>query len=113
MFLGGVIVIITYITSLAANEKLFYAHNFSLTWFLPLFIFLCSPLEENFKAGLSSNVSFVGGLYEINFLATLIFCFLVLLLAIVRVIKLMKLAEGPLIKRLWKSNLTKIYACQV
>jgi len=31
MFLGGVIVIITYITSLAANEKLFYAPNFSLT----------------------------------------------------------------------------------
>jgi hypothetical protein len=55
----------------------------------------------------------VGGLYEINFLAALIFCFLVLLLAIVRVIKLIKLAEGPLIKRLWKSNLTKIYACQV
>jgi len=101
MFLGGVIVIITYMTSLAANEKLFLVPNFKkFSLAPPLFLVLIFVQEDYTKFILTSEFSFVGGVFSVRFVFQLLTCFLLLLLAIIRVIKLIKLEDGPLVKRL-------------
>lgn len=100
MFLGGVIVIITYMTSLAANEKLFLVPNFKKFSLAPPFLVLIFVQEDYTKFILTSEFSFVGGVFSVRFVFQLLTCFLLLLLAIIRVIKLIKLEDGPLVKRL-------------
>ncbi len=98
IFLGGVIVIITYIASLAANEK------FSRPKIRSLRILLLAPgvllFDHIRKTKISSAFLFSGALYEPLLLRCTIFCFLILLLALIRAVKLIKLEEGPLVKRL-------------
>merc|ERR1739846_235111 len=75
VFLGGVIILIIYINTLAINEKFYF-------------------YKINFSNSISIN------LYEsINFLS-LIFLILYLLLTLICVVKLVKFEYGPLIKRL-------------
>ena len=98
IFLGGVMVIIMYITSLAANEKMF----FSPKNLFPLFMIILSfiPLSGHQKFFLSRNFIFVKRVYETTFIFLLIGRFIILLIGIIRVIKLIGLEKGPLIKRL-------------
>lgn len=87
-------------TSLAANEKLFLISNLKSFSLVPIFLVSIFFIRESFKIKISSNFIFVAAAYELNFILILIICFLFLLLAIIRVIKLIKLEDGPLVKRL-------------
>ncbi len=100
IFLGGVIVIITYITSLAANEKLFISLEAKRIVFLIAFLLAAFPSAGHQKLTQGRNFIFVKRAYEPIFLFLLIRRFIVLLLRIIRVIKLISLEKGPLIKRL-------------
>ena len=99
-------VIVIYITSLAANEK-----NPYLALPNNLFIFFFAaflPLIDTRAAQKStSSFAFVKIIYEVEFFFCLALCFFFLLVALIRVVKLVKLEEGPLVKRLLKSNLQK------
>lgn len=112
IFLGGVIVVVTYIVSLASNEKTFFSVKFSKGFRAALLLVIIFFLDSQTAHGIASSAVIVKPLYESEFTQTLIFCFFILLLALIRVVKLLKLEEGPLVKRLLKSNLIKIYACQ-
>jgi hypothetical protein len=98
IFLGGVIILITYITSLAANEKS-YSINFLSINRLG-YIFLLFFLDESFAYERSSSLSLAKTLFEQESSGALIFCFIRLLIVLIRVIKLVKVETGPLIKRL-------------
>ena len=100
MFLGGVIVIIIYITSLAANEKYFWASKFNWLNLTPLRLMGAFVIEDGPKKIIRRKFSFVGSLFELGFIIFLLSCFVILLLAIISVIKIIKLEEGHLIKRL-------------
>lgn len=91
---------ITYMVSLASNEKTFLNYNFSIVTLLAFTssTFLVFDLQ---KLGEVASLSlFVGPLYEVEGAQPLIFSFSMLLVALIRVVKLIKLEEGPLIKRL-------------
>lgn len=107
IFLGGVMVIIIYITSLAANEKIFWTSKFSWLNLTPLVFISVFVIDERTKKIIRRNFSFVGDLFGLSFIIFLLGCFIILLLTIISVIKIIKLEEGPLIKRLWESNLKK------
>merc|ERR1712179_901974 len=77
VFLGGVIILIIYISTLAANEKYKNIINF-----------------------ISINNTAVGILYESSNFTLSLFLILYLLLTLVCVVKLVKFESGPLIKRL-------------
>lgn len=112
IFLGGVIIIITYITSLAANEKAFKQGGikFLPVTIIPLWLFF---FDDASASKLLSSARLAKSLFEGEFSGILIFCFLILFLALISVVKLLKIEEGPLVKRLLKSNLIKIYICQI
>merc|ERR1712148_109517 len=80
VFLGGVIILIIYINTLAINEKFFFTKN-------------------NFiKINTRNSIALL--IYEnINFYI-IIFLILYLLLTLICVVKLIKFEHGPLIKRL-------------
>lgn len=102
VFLGGVIVLIIYIRTLAANEKIFFkvTNKMVIFTFLSLIILLFLFLEKNLKIKTSIGVIVAGSLYECSNISTLIFLIIYLLLTIVCVVKLVKFESGPLIKRL-------------
>jgi len=102
VFLGGVIVLIIYIRTLAANEKIFFkvTNKMVIFTFLSLIILLFLLLEKNLKIKTSIGVIVAGSLYECSNISTLIFLIIYLLLTIVCVVKLVKFESGPLIKRL-------------
>lgn len=118
IFLRGVMVIITYMSSLAANEKIFFG-GLKLKRSSIFFIFIIIFLDEVDVKKINSSFSFVRNLYDLRIFLTLLFCFLSLLLALIRLVKLIKLEEGPLVKRLLGPNLKKniylsnIKYCQV
>ena len=101
-------VIVIYITSLAANEKSPYL---ALPNNLFIFFFAAFPPLMDTRAAQKSTSSFafVKIIYEVEFFFCLILCFFFLLVTLIRVVKLVKLEEGPLVKRLLKSNLQKKY----
>lgn len=99
VFLGGVIIIIIYITSLAANEKNFFL-GYTRYSFYSLIFFILVFIDMDLRKKLGSRQEMVKSLYEQEFTQSLLFCFFFLLLALVRVVKLIKLEEGPLVKRL-------------
>ena len=102
VFLGGVIVLIIYIRTLAANEKIFFkvTNKMVIFTFSSLIILLFLLLEKNLKIKTSIGVIVAGSLYECSNISTLIFLIIYLLLTIVCVVKLVKFESGPLIKRL-------------
>ena len=106
IFLGGVIIIIIYMTSLASNEKNLRI-NFLSTPILILAGAATPFIDSRFSAKSSSSFEFVKVLYELEFFFSLILCFFFLLTALIRIVKLIKLEEGPLVKRLLKPNLKK------
>ena len=101
VFLGGVIILIIYINTLAINEKFFFYKISNKFLYLILFIVLAQIIFSKnffFKINLSNFIAI--GLYEsINFIS-LIFLILYLLLTLICVVKLVKFEYGPLIKRL-------------
>merc|ERR1712008_561048 len=99
---GGVIVLIIYIRTLAANEKIFFkvTNKMVIFTFLSLIILLFLLLEKNLKIKTSIGVIVAGSLYECSNISTLILLIIYLLLTIVCVVKLVKFESVPLIKRL-------------
>lgn len=79
---------------------------------LPFFIFI-SFFDDQFFSEISSSTSLAKILFEQENFSLLLFCFLSLLIVLISVIKLLKIERGPLSKRLLKSNLIKIYVCQI
>nr|UDF84429.1 NADH dehydrogenase subunit 6 [Phyllodiaptomus tunguidus]UDF84442.1 NADH dehydrogenase subunit 6 [Phyllodiaptomus tunguidus] len=98
MFLGGVMILITYMVSIASNEKALAFNLSPLIIFFLLFFFLMNDEHSTLKQ--SSTSLFVSPLMEKEFSALLIFCFCMLLFALISVVKLIKLESGPLSKRL-------------
>ena len=101
VFLGGVIVLIIYINTLAINEKFFLYKIFNKSLFLLMFIILFQIIFfKNFfiKINLSNFISII--LYESMNSVSLLFLILYLLLTLICVVKLVKFEYGPLIKRL-------------
>lgn len=102
MFLGGVIVLVVYITTLAANEKLTNKKGFAWALLGPgVFLLGMAPLlpftsvsEGPFHVKVS-----VTSLFEAANTALYLFSVFYLLLALVCVVKVIKLEKGPLVKR--------------
>merc|ERR1712150_157440 len=91
VFLGGVIVLIIYMNTLAINEKfLFYKVKTKSAYFLMVLI----SIQILFYTNISIN------LYDSINMINLIFLILYLLLTLICVVKLVKFEYGPLIKRL-------------
>ena len=101
VFLGGVIILIIYINTLAINEKFFFYKISNKFLYLILFIVLAQIIfSKNFFSKINLSNFIAIGLYEsINFIS-LIFLILYLLLTLICVVKLVKFEYGPLIKRL-------------
>jgi len=102
VFLGGVMVLIIYMCTLAANEKfkvirLGHVMGPFLLLSLPLSL-IFRPIFNRFKTGIENMAT--GIRYERHNLTVLLFLMLYLLLAMVRVVKLVKFESGPLIQRL-------------
>ena len=100
MFLGGVIVLIIYINTLAINEKFFFIKkNFSFI-FSSIIILLLFLIRKNNFIKINTRNSIALLIYEnINFYI-MVFLILYLLLTLICVVKLIKFEYGPLIKRL-------------
>merc|ERR1712198_91249 len=96
VFLGGVIILIIYIRTLAANEK--FISNYTIFNLLIFSFIIINYYYCNYI--LSERISSVISIYEISFYNFLVFLIIYLLLTIVRVVKLVKFETGPLIKRL-------------
>jgi len=102
VFLGGVIVLVVYMTTLAANEKLintrgargglvgFLLRRLSLS---PLLTLVASAAE------LPRTKIVVISLFEASNTTVYVFRVFYLLLALVCVVKVIKLEKGPLVKR--------------
>lgn len=103
VFLGGVIILIIYISTLAANEKFRILEinwvNISIVFFLRILIITIIKYK-NIINFISINNTAVGILYESSNFTLLLFLILYLLLTLVCVVKLVKFESGPLIKRL-------------
>ena len=103
MFLGGVIILIIYIRTLAANEK-FRSSSLSLENLVIISIItLIIVSTYNIKYGygfVNMNNTALGVAYEASNFSLLMFLLIYLLLTLVCVVKLVKFESGPLIKRL-------------
>lgn len=103
VFLGGVIILIIYIRTLAANEK-FSLLNIKFRkviffFYLRLLLMILIKYKNIFNFVRLNNTA-VGILYESSNFTLLIFLIIYLLLTLVCVVKLVKFESGPLIKRL-------------
>nr|QGX04661.1 NADH dehydrogenase subunit 6 [Undinula vulgaris] len=102
VFLGGVMILIIYMSTLAANEK--FISNYTMFNLMPLVILLIfSFMMMNYyycNYMLSESISSVMSIYEMSFYNFLVFLMIYLLLTMVSVVKLVKFETGPLIKRL-------------
>nr|ADT63592.1 NADH dehydrogenase subunit 6 [Calanus sinicus]ADT63604.1 NADH dehydrogenase subunit 6 [Calanus sinicus]ADT63617.1 NADH dehydrogenase subunit 6 [Calanus sinicus]ADT63630.1 NADH dehydrogenase subunit 6 [Calanus sinicus]ADT63643.1 NADH dehydrogenase subunit 6 [Calanus sinicus] len=102
VFLGGVMVVIIYMSTLAANEKFSFSISpvSSVTsaglMLSGLVVLKFKHLTEHTTAGLVAS----GSLYESGLMSGLIFLMVYLLLALVAVVKLVKFESGPLVARL-------------
>merc|ERR1712055_1018333 len=100
VFLGGVIILIGYIRTLASNEKIEFKLNKIILYFI-LSIFNIILLKENYIFSIQSySLSWVNSIYYTNHNILILFLFIYLLLTIVCVIKLIKIEGRPLVKRL-------------
>lgn len=98
VFLGGVIVLVIYIRTLAANEK-FDKLSFNKSFFFLILIYLY--LDNRFiRTKRAINTNLVINLYESNYRTIMVFLIRYLLLTILCVVKLVKFDKGPLVGRL-------------
>lgn len=102
VFLGGVMVIIIYISTLASNEKFFLSTSLanSLTAISILVVGLVSLKFKYLTSHTTVGIIASGSLYESGLMRRLIFIIVYLLLTIVSVVKLVKFESGPLVARL-------------
>merc|ERR1712112_546078 len=101
VFLGGVMILIIYIRTLAANEKFIVPKSsryliFILVFLLPKFF----SNYYNYTIKSSSNSRIIINLYEYSNISISIFSIFYLLFTIVCVVKLVKFERGPLVGRL-------------
>ena len=101
VFLGGVIVLIIYMRTLAANEK-FRLPKFSnpLRFLVLTGIMLILPNISRLRFKNRQSINIVINLYEYSNRRLSIFLILYLLITIVCVVKLVKFEKGPLVGRL-------------
>jgi len=100
VFLGGVIILIGYIRTLASNEKIELKLN-KIILYIILSFFNIILLKENYNfSNQSYSLSWVNSIYCTNHNILILFLFIYLLLTIVCVIKLIKIEGRPLVKRL-------------
>merc|ERR1711997_1006343 len=102
IFLGGVIVLVVYITTLAANEKFIITVNYSRVMLiigvgLRFILFLIKPIE--ISVTIFPVISMVAVLFDCSNITIYVFRILYLLVALVCVIKIIKLEKGPLVVR--------------
>merc|ERR1712226_5870 len=101
VFLGGVIVLIIYMNTLAINEKfLFYKVKTKSAYFLMVLISIQILFYTNISIKVCATSSISINLYDSINMINLIFLILYLLLTLICVVKLVKFEYGPLIKRL-------------
>ena len=102
VFLGGVIVLIIYISTLAANEKFFLSVDI-IKRGVRVVVSLATAIvfyQKYVYAKISSGGIIASVLYEGPNTRLLVFLIFYLLLTLVAVVKLVKFESGPLIKRL-------------
>ena len=102
VFLGGVIVLIIYISTLAANEKFFLSVDI-IKRGVRVVVSLATAIvfyQKYAYAKISSGGIIASVLYEGPNTRLLVFLIFYLLLTLVAVVKLVKFESGPLIKRL-------------
>merc|ERR1711979_188770 len=103
VFIGGVIILIIYIRTLAANEK-FSSSSLSLESLviISLIALIIVPMYNiKYSYGfVNMNNTALGVVYEASNFSLLMFLIIYLLLTLVCVVKLVKFESGPLIKRL-------------
>jgi hypothetical protein len=102
VFLGGVMVIIIYMSTLASNEKLYMPTSFSDLTVSALLLVAGSGLLKFKVLRNASAVRVVvrRSLYEARVVGRLFFLITYLLLTTVSVVKLVKFESGPLVARL-------------
>lgn len=104
VFLGGVIVLIAYTTTLAANEKFFfYSRSISIRSLLVLLVVgSLASINSNHTGRVDSGFrgSVLAELFSARACLPYIFCVLLLLIVLIGVVKIVKLERGPLAKRL-------------
>ena len=103
VFLGGVIILIIYIRTLAANEKFrrisINYNTIGIILMVRLSILMVLKYK-NILQFIRRNNTAVGIIYEASNFSLLLFLITYLLLTLVCVVKLVKFESGPLIKRL-------------
>jgi len=102
VFLGGVIVLIIYISTLAANEKFFLSVDIVKRG-VRVVVSLATIIvfyQKYVYVKISSGGIIASVLYEGPNTSLLVFLIFYLLLTLVAVVKLVKFESGPLIKRL-------------
>jgi hypothetical protein len=101
VFLGGVIILIIYIRTLAANEKFRAPTSFRV--FILIFIIIGASftiISYNYRNKTSFNINIVINLYEYSNGSLSIFLITYLLITMICVVKLVKFEKGPLVGRL-------------
>nr|YP_009439698.1 NADH dehydrogenase subunit 6 [Charybdis natator]ATG83218.1 NADH dehydrogenase subunit 6 [Charybdis natator] len=109
IFLGGMLVLFIYVTSLASNESFNFSYSIlGITVVLLILItpltFISDSLLNGFMAQLplptlnmeSSNVFIISWIYSINLMNFTLFIILYLLLTLIVVVKITNLFKGPL-----------------
>merc|ERR1711979_2524 len=103
VFIGGVIILIIYIRTLAANEK-FSSSSLrleNLVIILIIRLIIVPMYNMKYSHGfVNINNTALGVAYEASNFSLLMFLIIYLLLTLVCVVKLVKFESGPLIKRL-------------
>jgi len=101
VFLGGVIILIIYIRTLAANEKFIQPEFPRIIIFIMVGIIVRFMLTNyNYGNKSSHNIRILINLYEYSNRRLSIFLITYLLVTIVCVVKLVKFERGPLVGRL-------------
>nr|QIJ99789.1 NADH dehydrogenase subunit 6 [Mantis religiosa] len=108
IYLGGMLVLFMYVTSLASNEMFFYSNKILFTMFLlPLILFFLYYMSYNFPMNLYENMennlslsitsnNFLLKMYNqpINMITILIASYL--FLTLIAVVKIINIYKGPL-----------------
>ena len=104
IFLGGVIILIIYITTMSANEKLYHTSQVSARELVIYGVFVLGfysfifPIKKTRARERALNFTLT--LMETSSRGIYVWITFYLLLVIIRVVKIVKLEEGPLVKRL-------------
>ena len=99
VFLGGVIVLIIYMSTLCTNEKFIISPR-NLIMLFALLTVILGIIRSNERGISSVRIFGAGFLYEGGQVFSLAFLISYLLIALVCVVKLVKFEHGPLVKRL-------------